>query len=149
MWKIAASMEAGFSSILSMEMTCDPSRPLAWLSIVIGVVVSFHFLLDVWWELLIGGVLASATALALARLLAKGMTTPLRDMAHAANQMSHGDYSRRVHAGRATTCASIASNQRCMPPCSALYSTGCQCARCGACCSDSPSATKQVWRRLR
>jgi signal transduction histidine kinase len=67
--------------------------------IVIGVVVSFHFLLDVWWELLIGGALASATALALARLLAKGMTTPLRDMAHAANQMSHGDYSRRVHAG--------------------------------------------------
>ena len=65
--------------------------------IVIGVVVSFHFLLDVWWELLIGGALASATALALARLLAKGMTTPLRDMAHAANQMSHGDYSRRVH----------------------------------------------------
>jgi len=60
--------------------------------------VSFHFLLDVWWELLIGGALASATALALARLLAKGMTTPLRDMAQAANQMSQGDYSRRVHA---------------------------------------------------
>jgi len=64
--------------------------------IVIGVVVSFHFLLDVWWELLIGGALASATALLFARLLAKGMTTPLRDMAHAAHAMSQGDYSRRV-----------------------------------------------------
>jgi hypothetical protein len=25
----------------------------------------------------------------------------------------------------------MGSNQRCMPPCSALYSTGCQWARCG------------------
>jgi signal transduction histidine kinase len=65
--------------------------------IVIGIVVSFHFLLDVWWQLLLGGALASATALLLARFLAKGMTTPLRDMAHAAHAMSQGDYSRRVH----------------------------------------------------
>jgi hypothetical protein len=46
---------------------------------------------------------------------------------------------------------SIGSNQRCMPPCSALYSTGCQCARCGTCAQRAArsSATKQEWRRRR
>ena len=41
--------------------------------------------------------------------------------------------SSRCHAGCATTPASIGSNQRSRPPCSALYSSGCQCARCGTC----------------
>ena len=52
-------------------------------------------------------------------------------------------------AGCATVAASIGANQRCMPPCSALYSTGCQCARCGACSSVAPSTVKQAWRRVR
>jgi hypothetical protein len=46
------------------------------------------------------------------------------------------------HAGRAMTAASIGANQRSRPPCSALYSTGCQCARCGTSCSAAPSMTK-------
>jgi hypothetical protein len=51
--------------------------------------------------------------------------------------------------GWAMTCGSIGSNQRSSPPCKALYSTGCQCARCAACVTTSPSTTKQAWRRRR
>jgi signal transduction histidine kinase len=64
--------------------------------VVLGIVRSPHFLLETWWQLLLGGALASAVALFLARLLAKGMTKPLRDMARAAGKMAQGDYSQRV-----------------------------------------------------
>ena len=57
--------------------------------------------------------------------------------------------SKRPHVGCATTAGSMGSNQRCMPPCSALYSSGCQCARCGTCCTSAPFTTKQLWRRCR
>src|SRR5207248_10875216 len=49
-----------------------------------------------WWQLLLGGALASAAALLAARFLAKGMTKPLRDMAQASRKMAQGDYSQRV-----------------------------------------------------
>jgi signal transduction histidine kinase len=43
-------------------------------------------------------VLAAAGALALVQLLARGMTSPLREMASAASAMARGDYGRRVRA---------------------------------------------------
>jgi len=64
--------------------------------VVLGIVRSPHFLLETWWQLLLGGALASAAALLAARFLAKGMTKPLRDMAQAAGKMAQGDYSQRV-----------------------------------------------------
>jgi signal transduction histidine kinase len=42
--------------------------------------------------------LAAAIALVLVQLLARGMTSPLREMASAASAMARGDYDRRVHA---------------------------------------------------
>ncbi|MBI4260983.1 MAG: HAMP domain-containing protein [Actinobacteria bacterium] len=57
------------------------------------------FLRDNWIQLLVGGALAAGTALFLARLLAIGMTQPLRDMAHAVRRMAQGDYGERVDTG--------------------------------------------------
>jgi signal transduction histidine kinase len=45
----------------------------------------------------VGGALAAGVALVLARVLAIGMTSPLRDMAHAAGRMTKGHYAQRVH----------------------------------------------------
>jgi len=42
--------------------------------------------------------LAVVAALAVTQLLARGMTSPLREMTHAAQRMAGGDYSQRVHA---------------------------------------------------
>jgi signal transduction histidine kinase len=44
------------------------------------------------------GLLSGALALLMIRLLARGMTSPLREMAEAAKAMARGDYSRRVTA---------------------------------------------------
>lgn len=41
---------------------------------------------------------AVVVALAVTQLLARGMTSPLREMTLAAQRMAHGDYSQRVHA---------------------------------------------------
>ena len=60
---------------------------------------TFGFLRDYWWQLLLGGAVAAAVALFLARLLSLGMTRPLRDMAHAAGRMAQGEYSQRVRTG--------------------------------------------------
>ncbi len=49
-----------------------------------------------WWQLLVAGAVAAAVALIIARFLARGMTTPLREMASAARRMSQGDYRDRV-----------------------------------------------------
>lgn len=51
-----------------------------------------------WWQLLAAGIVAAAIALISARFLARGMTTPLRDMASAARRMAQGDYRDRVTA---------------------------------------------------
>jgi signal transduction histidine kinase len=44
------------------------------------------------------GLLAAALGLATVQFLARGMTSPLREMADAASAMAHGDYERRVRA---------------------------------------------------
>lgn len=54
------------------------------------------FLRDAWWLLLVAGAIAGPAALILVRVLARGMTKPLRDMASAAQKMSRGDYGERV-----------------------------------------------------
>ncbi len=50
-----------------------------------------------WWQLLISGVVAGFLALGLARVLARGMTKPLRDMADGARAMARGDYEVRIN----------------------------------------------------
>ena len=65
--------------------------------VVARVGETFHFLTEFWWQFLLAGALAAGIALVVARWLARGMTQPLRDMAHAAHGMETGDYSRRVH----------------------------------------------------
>jgi signal transduction histidine kinase len=50
--------------------------------------------LDLEWRVL----LAAALGLAMVQFLARGMTSPLRDMAAAASAMARGDYERRVRA---------------------------------------------------
>jgi signal transduction histidine kinase len=45
-----------------------------------------------WWQLLLCGAIAGSLALGLARMLARGMTKPLRQMADASRKMSRGDY---------------------------------------------------------
>ena len=55
------------------------------------------FLRDAWWLLLLAGAIAGPTALLLVRMMARGMTKPLRDMARAAEGMSRGDYGARVY----------------------------------------------------
>ena len=57
---------------------------------------TFGFLKGLWWQLLAGGAIAAGIALLLARLLALGMTRPLRDMARASGRMAQGDYGQRV-----------------------------------------------------
>jgi signal transduction histidine kinase len=50
--------------------------------------------LDLEWRVL----LAAALGLAMVQFLARGMTSPLREMAAASSAMARGDYGRRVHA---------------------------------------------------
>lgn len=59
-------------------------------------VASTRFLFEFWWQLLVAGAVAAATALLVARWLARGMTQPLREMAKAARSMEAGDYGQRV-----------------------------------------------------
>jgi signal transduction histidine kinase len=65
----------------------------SWLS---RATDTFGLLRRYWWQLLLGGAIAAALALAMARLLALGMTRPLREMARAAGTMARGDYGTRV-----------------------------------------------------
>jgi signal transduction histidine kinase len=65
----------------------------------VGVVVLVHMVgvrADI--PLLLVGVVAGALALGMVQILARGMTSPLREMAAAARAMARGDYSRRVRA---------------------------------------------------
>jgi signal transduction histidine kinase len=72
-------------------LTRSPSRGfLGRLSATTG------FLQSVWWQFLLVGVVAATVSLVVARLMARGMTQPLRDMAAAARRMETGDYSVRV-----------------------------------------------------
>jgi signal transduction histidine kinase len=72
-------------------LTSSPSRGfLGRLSATTG------FLQSVWWQFLLVGAVAATVSLIVARLMARGMTQPLRDMASAARRMETGDYSVRV-----------------------------------------------------
>jgi signal transduction histidine kinase len=55
-----------------------------------------RFFRGVWWQFLLAGAIAAAVALFLARILARGMTAPLRDMAGAARRMARGEYGSTV-----------------------------------------------------
>jgi signal transduction histidine kinase len=55
-----------------------------------------RFVRSVWWQFLLAGAIAAFIALFLARILARGMTQPIRDMAGAARRMARGDYRERV-----------------------------------------------------
>ena len=91
----------------------------------------------------------------------KGRPTPKRKDAQAQNLRplvpKDRDASRkaakarisRPQTGAATVASRMGANQRCMPPCKALYCTGCQCARCGAWFTAAPSTMKHAWRRRR
>ncbi len=57
---------------------------------------ALRFVRKMWGQLLLAGAIAGATALLLARWLARGMTSPLREMAAAARRMAQGDYRHRV-----------------------------------------------------
>jgi signal transduction histidine kinase len=54
------------------------------------------FVRSIWWQLLVAGALAAFIALGLARILARGLTQPIRDMAGAVRQMARGEYRQRV-----------------------------------------------------
>jgi signal transduction histidine kinase len=65
----------------------------------VGVVVLVHGLgVRADLPLLLVGVVAGALALGMVQILARGMTSPLREMVAATRAMARGDYSRRVRA---------------------------------------------------
>lgn len=66
---------------------------------VFGTVVVLALGHKVGLSLPLRSALAALIALGLVQLLARGMTSPLREMASAASAMARGDYARRVHAG--------------------------------------------------
>jgi signal transduction histidine kinase len=84
-----------------------PLDPLRSIKVKLGVVivatvagtVAVLFLgRDAGLQLGVAVVLATALGLVLAQVLARGMTSPLREMAAAASAMARGDYERRVRA---------------------------------------------------
>jgi signal transduction histidine kinase len=88
-----------------------PDRPLDQLtsikvklaSLIVGAVAITVFvfwfgvrIVHLWPS--ISGIIAAIVALVMVRRLARGMTSPLREMAHAAQAMAKGDYDQRVTA---------------------------------------------------
>ena len=72
-------------------LTRSPSRGfLGRLSATTG------FLQSVWWQFLLVGVVAASVSLVVARLMARGMTQPLRDMAAAARRIGTGGRPLRI-----------------------------------------------------
>jgi signal transduction histidine kinase len=72
------------------------SHPVEGGGVAGAVIGTASFVRSVWWQLLLAGAVAAFIALFLARILARGMTQPLRDMAGAARSMARGDYRQRV-----------------------------------------------------
>lgn len=70
---------------------------LLFVYVILGFGFRVFAIREHWLQILVAGGVAAATALLLARWLARGMTQPLRDMAQAARRMETGDYSQRVH----------------------------------------------------
>jgi len=88
-----------------MKRDVRPLDQVPSLKIKLGVVIFAAVSMTVfvfWVGLKIGlwpsiaGTLAAAVALVMVKFLARGMTSPLRDMAAAADAMARGDYGRRV-----------------------------------------------------
>jgi signal transduction histidine kinase len=84
-----------------------PLDPLSSIKIKLGVVILAAVLVTIavvavgvraGLPLAVGGVAAGALALGMVQFLARGMTSPLREMAAAARAMAKGDYDRRVTA---------------------------------------------------
>jgi signal transduction histidine kinase len=78
-----------------------PSIKIKLSALIVGAVgitvFVFWFLvriLGVWPS--VSGIVAAIVALVLVRFVARGLTTPLREMAEATQAMARGDYSRRV-----------------------------------------------------
>ena len=78
-----------------------PSIKIKLSALIVGAVGITVFVF--WFALRIvglwpsvSGILAAIVALVLVRFLARGLTTPLREMAEASQAMARGDYSRRV-----------------------------------------------------
>jgi signal transduction histidine kinase len=65
---------------------------------VAGTVIVLFAIREAGLEIGFAIVLATALGLAMVQLLARGMTSPLREMADAASDMARGDYGRRVRA---------------------------------------------------
>jgi len=64
---------------------------------VLGAIAgTFSFVRTIWLQLLLAGLVAAVIALFLARIFARGLTSPLRDMAAAARRLATGDYTERV-----------------------------------------------------
>ncbi len=90
--------------------TPDPRRPLDTvpsIKIKLGVVIfaAVSVTVFVFWSGIklglwpsVSGIIAAALALLIVRLLARGMTSPLREMSEAAAAMAKGDYDRPVTA---------------------------------------------------
>lgn len=88
----------------------DPRRPLATvpsIKIKLGVVIfaAVGVTVFVFWSGIklglwpsVSGIIAAALALLIVRYLARGMTSPLREMSEAAATMAKGDYDLRVTA---------------------------------------------------
>jgi signal transduction histidine kinase len=78
-----------------------PSIKIKLSALIVGAVATTVF---VFWFLLrilglwpsVSGIAAAIVALVLVRFVARGLTTPLREMAAATHAMARGDYSRRV-----------------------------------------------------
>ena len=69
---------------------------LLFVYVILGFGFRIFAIREHWLQILVAGGVAAATALLLARWLARGMTQPLRDMAQAARKMETGDYSQRI-----------------------------------------------------
>ena len=65
---------------------------------VAGTLVVVALTRGIGLSLGVRGLLAAGLGLALVQFLARGMTSPLREMAEAATAMARGDYGRRVRA---------------------------------------------------
>lgn len=72
------------------------ARPVGGHGVVGMFRTTVAFVTSLGWQLLLAGFVAAVIALALARLLARGMTSPIREMALAADRISKGDYAARV-----------------------------------------------------
>lgn len=84
-----------------------PLDPLSSIKMKLGVVIVAAVAVTIvtvalgvraGFNLWVGGIAAGILALAMVQFLARGMTSPLREMADAARAMARGEYGRRVRA---------------------------------------------------